>query len=230
MKGRLKKTLIVAGVVISVIILIHSLGLGKYLSLEALKENREYLKSHVEENYFKAVIIYILLYATIISTAIPAVPPLTLIGGALFDVIPGGIYATIGAVLGTSISFLLIRYVLGTVIRGKYAEKLTIFNEKIKSHGVASYLLTMQLMGLLPYFIINTLAALAHVSFMTFLWTTCLGSLPIIFIYAFAGRQISFINSIGDIFSPSIILIILLFLLISFVPFLVRFIGRCNQF
>jgi uncharacterized membrane protein YdjX (TVP38/TMEM64 family) len=226
---RFKKALIITGVIVGMMILAHYFGLGKYLSLQTLKDNRGYLEGIVQENYAKAVLMYIGIYSAVISTALPGVPPLTIIGGFLFGFLPGGLYALVGAVIGTSLSFLLMRYVLSGLIRGKYAEKLEVFNEKIKSHGVGSYLLTMQLMGILPYVIINALAALADVPFITFFWTTAVGSIPIIFIYSFAGRQISLVESARDIFSPSIILLLLVFVLLSLMPLLFRFSRRVTD-
>jgi uncharacterized membrane protein YdjX (TVP38/TMEM64 family) len=229
MNSNLQKALLVGFVVIGVMVLAWYFGLHNYLTLAAMKENRAYLEAAVAKNYLHAVIIFIAVYMAVIAVAMPGVPPLTMIGGFLFGFIPGGIYASIAATVGTSISFLLIRYVLSGVIRGKYAQKLERFNEKITSHGVVGYLLTMQLIGVIPYFVINMLAALTDVPFKTFLWTTYVGSLPIIFIYAFAGRQLYMVESARDIFSPSIIALLVFLVLLTLMPLLVRFSRRVSD-
>lgn len=229
MNSSLKKALFVGLVVCGVIALAWYLGLQNYLTLSAMKENRAYLEAVVQTNYLRAVAIFIVIYIAVIAVAMPGVPPLTMIGGFLFGLIPGGIYASIAATIGTTISFLLIRYVLSGVIRGKYAQKLERFNEKIASHGVVGYLLTMQLMGVIPYFVINTLAALTDVPFRSFLWTTYVGSLPIIFIYAFAGRQLYLVESVSDIFSPSIIALLVFLVLLTLMPLFLKFSRRVTD-
>ncbi len=197
-------------------------GYHKHLSLTFFQENRDYLENAVAAHYGKSVLMYICVYAGIISLAIPGAPLLTMLGGFLFGFIPGGLYALCGAIIGTSISFLIIRHILVNIIRGKYAQKLEQFNEKLKSQGVASYLLTMHLVGLVPYFVINSLAALANVPFFTFFWTTCVGSIPILFIYAFAGRQLYLVESIYDIFSSTIIGLLLVLIIMSMLPLFFR--------
>lgn len=222
MNNGTKKALLIGFGLVSVIILIWYLQLYKYFTLASLQANRSVLEETVIQNYWKAVAIFMAVYTAVIALAMPGVPPLTMVGGFLFGFWPAGIYATISATIGTTISFLLIRYVLSNVIRGKYAQKLERFNEKIASHGAASYLLTLQLMGLIPYFIINALAALTNVPMFTFIWTTCVGSIPIIFIYAFAGRQLYLVESAKDIFSPSIIALLLFLIVVSLLPLLFK--------
>ena len=229
MNGSLKKAIGLSIVCAAIIAVVWYLGLHKYITLNALHENKVYLENAVAENYVRSVLIYLLIYIAIIAIALPGVPLLTMLGGFLFGFLPAGVYAAIGATVGTTISFLVIRYLLSNLIRGKYAQKLEKFNEKVRSHGVASYLLTMQLMGLIPYFVINALAALADVPFTTFLWTTFFGSLPILFIYSFAGRQLYLINSVQDIFSPTIIGLLLFLVLLGLAPILLRFSRRITD-
>ncbi len=229
MNSGMKKALLATSVVAVIVAIAWYMGLHEYFSLASLQDNRVYLEEAVKRNYLQAVVIFMAIYAAIISLGMPGVPPLTMIGGFLFGFLPAGIYASISATVGTTISFLLIKYVLGNVIRGKYAQKLERFNEKIASHGAASYLLTMQLMGVIPYFIINVLAALANVSTITFIWTTFVGSLPILFIYAFAGRQLYMVESVSDIFSPSIIALLVVLVLVAMMPLFLKFSRRVTD-
>src|SRR5579872_6505736 len=228
MNGGIKKALAVSFVIAVIIGVVWYLGLYEYFSLSALQSNRAYLEEMVKANYIKAVFIFIAVYAAVISFGMPGVPPLTLVGGFLFGFLPCIIYASISTTIGTTVSFLVIRYVLGNLIRGKYAQKLDRFNEKIASHGTASYLLTMQLMGVIPYFIINVLAALTNVPTVTFIWTTCVGSLPILCVYALAGRQLYMVESVRDIFSPSIIVLLAVLVVVSLMPLLLKFSRRAD--
>lgn len=226
----MKKALLVGCILIAIIFLVWYLQLYSYFTLASLQSQRSVLERAVERNYWQAVAVFMAVYAAVIALAIPGVPPLTMIGGFLFGLIPTSIYATVSATLGTTVSFLLIRYVLSNLIRGKYAQKLERFNEKIASNGAASYLLTLQLMGLIPYFVINTLAALANVSTITFIWTTCVGSIPIIMVYAFAGKQLYMIESARDIFSPSIIAVLVGLIIISLMPVLFKRLRKDKDF
>ena len=229
MSNGVKKALVVGFIIVGIVIFVWYMGWHNYFTLASMQANRTYLEEAVIHNYWKAVAIFIAIYTAVIALAMPGVPPLTMIGGFLFGFWQAGVYATVSATAGATVSFLLIRYLLSNLIKGKYAQKLERFNEKIASHGAASYLLTLQLMGVIPYFIINTLAALAKVSIFTFVWTTFVASMPIIFIYAFAGRQLYLVESVRDIFSPSIIAMLLLLIGVSLVPLLLRFSRRVTD-
>lgn len=229
MNGGIKKALLISVVVAVIVATVWYLGLYEYFSLASLQNNRTYLEDAVKTNYMRAVLIFMAVYAAIIALGMPGVPPLTMVGGFLFGFLPCVVYASISATVGTTISFFVIRYVLGNLIRGKYAQKLERFNEKIASHGTASYLLTLQLMGVIPYFVINVLAALTNVSMMTFVWTTFVGSLPILGIYAFAGGQLYTVESVKDIFSPSIIALLVVLVLVALMPLFLRFSRRVTD-
>lgn len=229
MNSGLKQAIGLIVVLSAIIVIAWYMDLYSYITLDSLHENRIFLEQGVATNYPKAVFIYLLIYVGIIALAIPGVPLLTMLGGFLFGFIPGALYASIGATIGTSISFIVIRYLLSNLIRGKYAQRLERFNEKVRAHGVASYLLTMQIMGLIPYFVINALAALADVPFSTFLWTTFFGSLPILFIYSFAGRQLYLIESVHDIFSPTIIGLLVFLVVLGMIPLFLRFSRRVTD-
>ena len=157
----------------------------------------------------------------LIAATLPVVGPLTMLAIYLFGFMPGFIVALFGAACGSTLSFLIIRYALGSLIRKRYKVRLERFNEKIKVYG-HSYLLTLQILSVIPYVVINTLAALTDVSVFTSFWTTLVGSMPLIFMYALAGRQLGTLNSVYDIFSPQIFLILGLLALIALLPIIVR--------
>jgi uncharacterized membrane protein YdjX (TVP38/TMEM64 family) len=228
MNSSVKKSLLVGFVLVSIIVLVWYSGVYNYFTFASLKANRAYFQAAVQQHYWRSVLTFIGIYLAVIALLIPGMPPLTMVSGFLYGLLPGVLYAGIGAAGGATLSFLAIRYMLSNLVRGKYAQKLERFNEKIAVHGAATYLLTMQLIGVIPYFIITTLAALANVSLFTFFWTTFVGSLPMLVIYTFAGRQLNFVESVSDIFSPSIILVLVILVAVSLLPLLLKFSRRVD--
>jgi len=57
----------------------------------------------------------------------------------------------------------------------------------MKKHGGHLYLLTLRLMPVFPFFLINILTGLINIPLRTFIWTTSLGIIPGSLVYAFAG-------------------------------------------
>jgi len=228
MKNAYKKSLFIAVTLLVLILLLRKFGVGKYFTLAALKEESVYLKQLAEAYYLPAVLIYIGSYALIIAFAIPAVAPLTVLGGFLFNALPGLLYAMIGATSGSIIYFLFIRYVVSNLVRQRYRARLDKFNEQIKAYGY-SYLLTMQLLTVIPFFVINTLAGLADVPLFTFIWTTVLGSLPLLFIYSLAGRQLGEIEAVRDILKPHMVALLIILALLALLPMVIKRLRQSNE-
>ena len=75
---------IILGVIAVGIGLFLYFDLGRFLSLESLKANRDHLLAFTEDNYTAAVGLFILLYIAVTGLSLPGATILTLAGGFLF--------------------------------------------------------------------------------------------------------------------------------------------------
>jgi uncharacterized membrane protein YdjX (TVP38/TMEM64 family) len=216
-----RRTLIIWALIFVVIGVIRYLNQYDYLTIASLKNNSLHFREYVEQHYISAVLIYCLSYFCLIMVGVPATPIMTLLGGYLFGAIPGMFYALVSATFGIMITFLVIRYFLANMLSARYQHQLDKFKEKIQQYGY-TYLISLHLLMVIPYFIISTLAALAEIPVTTFAWTAFVGSAPLLGIYAFAGKNLANINSVKDIFSPGIIIALLLLALLIAIPTLVK--------
>jgi len=216
-----KRGIIIVLLLIGLFVLLRFLGVFKYFSFEYLKAYSEYFKEFLQEYYWSSVAIFVGIFALLIAAGFPSVAPLTLLGGFLFGTFSGALYAVVGGTLGSFVTFLVIRYIFGAALQKKYHERLVKFNKHVEEHGV-SYLLMLHFLSVVPYVVINSLAALTNVSLWTFLWTTIVGSAPIALIYSYAGVTIGSIRSVRDIFSPSLIILMFLLILISLMPIIIK--------
>ena len=222
MKETVKKALVVVLLLLFVIILFRYFSIGDYLTFEQLKNNRDYLKQLVKNHYWLSVAIYLSIYLGAIACFIPATPPLTIVGGFLFGVMPGLLYALIGATVGATISFLVVRYVLKNTVSLYFHKKIEQFNKQVTVYGMASYLLILHFATIFPFFVVNTLAALANVPLWTFVWTSLVGSFPSLLVYTLAGRQLGVIDSARDVFSPSVLIVFVILILLVLLPLFLR--------
>jgi len=150
------------------------------------------------------VLSFIAVYVLVTALSIPGAVILTLAGGFLFCTAAGVIYIDAGATAGAACAFLSARYLLGNRLQQKYGGQLEKFNKEMDLNG-ANYLLTLRLIPVFPFFLINFLAGLTNVPLRTFLWTTCLGIIPGTAVFAFAGQQLGSLNSPADILSRKVI-------------------------
>jgi uncharacterized membrane protein YdjX (TVP38/TMEM64 family) len=198
------KKIILIFFLIAVIVAIRLSPLGDILTFDNLKKNREVFFAFVQGHYLQSVAAYIAAYIIIVALSIPGAGIMTLAGGFLFGVLSATLYIDIGATIGATLAFLTARYLLGTWLQEKYRRQLGAFNAEMEKNG-PRYLLTVRLIPLFPFFMINFLSGLTSIPVKTFVWTTALGIVPVTIIFAYAGRQIGTINSVSEILSPRMI-------------------------
>lgn len=228
MKSRSKTKFLVLIVLAVLFFLFVRSYMSDYLCLARLQASSASFLAQVEKHYLLSVFLYMLIYTFFIALALPAVAPLTILGGYLFGALPAAAYAVASASLGATIYFLLVRYLFAQTVKAKYEQQLAVFHEKINRYG-ASYLISLQLLTVIPYFVINTLAALANVPLFTFIWTTIVGGIPLQLIYAIAGRELATLSSIKDILKPSILVLLILMAVVALLPMIMRFLREKKQ-
>jgi len=214
-----KTRIFIAIGLILAIILLRYLGIGKYLSLKNIKAHTEPIRQFIEQHYFFSVMIYISILTMASFLSIPITVMLNLVAGYFFGVPAGILYVNIGTTLGGALSFLTFRYLLGDFVRKKYANKLKDFNTHIQKRGY-SYLLSLQLFPATPIILINIFSGLTSLKLWTFIWTTSLGILPGSIVYTLAGRQLVYIESVKDILSWQVLLVLISLGLLSLLPVL----------
>lgn len=214
---RMKKLFFLV-IIVCVIIGIRFSPLACYFTFENLQQQKENLQSMVENHYLLSSFLYIILYCFSVALSIPGAAILTMAGGFLFGLI-AVVYVNIGATTGAVGAFLVARYLLGSYFQERYAHKLQRFNRELQDNG-PSYLLTLRLIPIFPFFLINVAAGLTTISLHTFAWTTAVGIIPGSFLFVFAGRQLETISKPSDILSYKMLIVLLVLAALALLPVL----------
>ena len=164
-----------------------AMGWQRYLTLQALAENRESLRGYIEGNMLLSLLGFVALYAVVVALSLPGGAVLTLAGGFLFGWLLGGAASIVGATIGATIIFLIARSALGDVLAAKAGPFLSRFRAGFQQDAV-SYLLFLRLVPIFPFWLVNLAPSLLGVSFGTYVATTFLGIIPGTFAYALAGN------------------------------------------
>ncbi len=212
-KGKIVIALLLAAAIGSFIYF----DLGWYLSLESLKTNRDRLLLFTEEHYLASVAIFIGSYCLLVSASLPGAMFFTLAGGFLFGSLLGTVYINLGATSGATLAFLSARYLFRDWIEAKFGGWVGPFQEGFAKNAF-SYLITIRLIPVAPFFIVNALSGLTKVSLSTYVTATAIGIIPGTFVYAYAGRQLGTINSLKEIASPNVLIAFTLLGLLALVP------------
>ncbi len=220
MKSGLKKLIILAVIAAASIGIALAMRGGGY-SLEQLLESRDQLLAFVEARAVAAALLFILAYIAVVAFSIPGATVLTLLGGFLFGPFLGTLLVNLGASVGALLIFLAARYVMRDALLSRYGSQLAKLNDEIEING-ASYLLTLRFIPIFPFFLINLLAGLTPVSWLTYLWTTAVGIIPGSFVYALLGSSGASLDAAGGAFSPELIAGLVLLGVVSLIPVALR--------
>lgn len=202
--------------------------LGQFLSLDALKSNRDSLLAYTEANFGTAMALFILAYIVQTGFSLPGGAIMTLAGGFLFGSFLGTALVNIGATTGATLGFLSARYLLRDWVEQKFGDRLEPIQAGFAKNAF-SYLMTLRLIPAFPFFLVNLVSGLTRINIGTYIIATSLGIIPGSFVFAFAGRQLGTINSLGEIASPPVLLAFTLLGLLALMPIAYRkFVEKKN--
>lgn len=196
-------------------------ALDRYLSFEALKTHRDALSALTEANYGTAVAVFIISYALITGMSLPGAVIMTLAGGFLFGSVLGTLYVNIAATTGATLAFLASRYLLREWVETKFGQRMDAFQRGFAENAF-NYLMTLRLIPIFPFFLVNLLCGLTRIRLSTYMLATAIGIVPGSFVYAYAGRQLGGLNSMADIATPGVLLAFTLLGLLALAPVLYR--------
>lgn len=213
-----QKVLLLAGAII-LVALFFSFDLKSYLTLSALKGNRQTLLDYYAAHKLIMVAGFMAVYIVQTALSLPGAAILSLAAGAIFGSVMGTVYANIAATIGATLAFLVTRYLLRDVVLNKFGDKLEGMNRELEQRGF-NYLLFLRLVPLFPFFLINLAAGLTRLPLRTFFLGTMLGIIPGGFVYVNAGASLATIDSLSGVASPRVLGSFALLGLFALVPVL----------
>lgn len=193
-----KVFLVIIGVV--AVGLFFYFDLQLFLTLSALKANRQTLLDYYAAHKLIMVAGFMIVYIVQTALSLPGAAILSLAAGAIFGSILGTVYANIAATLGATLAFLFTRYLLRDAVLNRFGSKLEGINNELETRGF-NYLLFLRLVPLFPFFLINLAAGLTRLPLRTFFFGTMLGIIPGGFVYVNAGASLATIDSLSGIVS-----------------------------
>ncbi|MBJ2138623.1 FAD-dependent oxidoreductase [Paraglaciecola chathamensis] len=219
------KRIILVAIIVALIASFFVLDLNQYLTLESLKSNQQDLAQYIEANWLIAFIGYLVIYAAATALSVPGAAILTLGAGALFGFGCGLLLASFASSIGATLAFLASRFLLRDWVKNTFSKKLESIDKGVEKDG-AFYLLSLRLVPIFPFFIINLVMGVTSIKTWTYYWVSQLGMLIGTAVYVNAGTQLVEINQLSDIISTDLILS---FVLLGIFPILAKFILSALQ-
>ncbi|CAB0150897.1 Dihydrolipoyl dehydrogenase [Pseudidiomarina piscicola] len=213
-----KKLLFIA-IIVALISSVFVFDLTQYLTLAQLKQQQQALNQLFTERPLFLFGLYFGIYVLCTALSVPGATVLTLGAGAIFGLFWGLVLASFASSLGALLAFLSARWLLHDWVQKKFGQRLRAINKGIERDG-AFYLLSLRLVPLFPFFVINLVMGLTKIKAWTFYWISQLGMLLATAVYVNAGTQLAQINRLADVLSIDLLGALVL---LGLVPLLAKF-------
>ncbi|MGL5093031.1 MAG: FAD-dependent oxidoreductase [Aeromonas sobria] len=195
-----------------------ALDLGRYLSLGALQAQQAAVAQWVDSHFVSASLLFVIIYVLSTALSLPGASLLTLGGSAVFGVAWGLLLVSFASSIGATLAFLSARFLLRDWVMARFGDKLATFHSGMAKEGTF-YLLSLRLIPVFPFFLVNLLMGLTPIRVSTYYWVSQLGMLPGTFVYVLAGSELGQLTSTGNILSPGLMVALTL---LGLMPWLVK--------
>lgn len=168
-------------------IALYASGLATDISFDNIQANEVRLRAEVAAAPVASLLIFIGLYAIATAAFVPVGLVLMLAGGFLFGPLIGTGATIVGSTLGAIIAYVAARFAAGDRIRamlnkGRWRGLMAGFER-----APFRYLLTLRLVPLSPFGLVNVAAGCARAPFRAYVAATAVGAIPYSFIYSYLG-------------------------------------------
>jgi len=213
-----KRWLLLLLLLIPAIVLYFSLDLRHLLTLEALKAQQASFEAYRDAHPLLTIAAFLAAYLAVGILPLPSAALLAVLGGALFGLIGGFVLVALASNAGACAGFLISRYLLRVPLGRYFARQSQMIDQGIARDGTL-YLLSMRLVPVLPFSLINVVFGLSAMPLRTFYWVSQLGMVPGALLFANAGRELARLQNLHDLLSPGVIASLLL---VAALPWLAR--------
>lgn len=220
----MKKTnkLILISIIITLFAIFYYFDFSTYFSLSFFKENHQELIQLYNQSPVFFIGSYFVIYVITTALSIPGATILTLAGGNIFGPLLGVLIVSFASTIGATLSFLSSRYLFRNYFESKFPTQMKEVNNGFEKDGIL-YLLSLRLIPVIPFFLINILMGLTQIRTMTYFFVSQAGMFLGTLVYVNAGVQLASITDVDDIFSFKTIAS---FSLLGLLPLIAKFILK----
>lgn len=214
-------------ILIILILIVYLTDIHQQLTLENIRHKQVALKAFVQKHAILSPLIFLGIYIVSVCLVIPDSTILILISGLIFPLPLAVIYCVFSETVGAIIFFAIFQSAFGDAFFQRERPLLNKMRKKFRDHS-ASYLLFLRLSHIFPFWLINIIAAYFKVSYKTFIWTAIVGILPLTYVLAEAGRNLSHLFaknvhlSLADIFNTEIKILLFIVGLLALLPIAIK--------
>ncbi len=168
------------------VVVILASGAWRLLSFHQLQAHHLQLQAFVARSPFESAAAFYFADLAVVVACIPGPGLMSTVSGYLFGAAAGGVLSLAACVTGSTVVCLACRSAFAEAIQRRGGPRLRALKEALDRNAF-SYLLTLKLMPVTPYFLPNVAAGLAGVRLSAVIWASAVGTAPVCFILASLG-------------------------------------------
>ncbi|MEE9452237.1 MAG: TVP38/TMEM64 family protein [Gammaproteobacteria bacterium] len=190
--------------------------------------NIAYLQSLLEQYGVWAPLIFIGIYSLGVVLFLPG-SVLTIAGGLIFGPYLGTLYNICSAIIGSTIAFLIARYLASDWVTHKTGGKLKQLKEGVEKEGWR-FIAVVRLIPLFPFNLLNYALGLTQVKLSAYIIASAIFMLPATFAYTYLGSlgQAAVRGKPAEIITKVFIAIGLL-VIVAIIPWIVKKLRQDNN-
>jgi len=189
MHGHRIKNLIPLIILAALALIIYVLEFSNHFTFEILKQKEKILFAWVSANPLLSAFTLFFVYIFSICLFIPDATILTFFAGMVYPLPYAVMLSTLAETFGALLFFIIVRFSFFSTNIKRKKKFLHKAGENFHRHP-ASYLLFLRFSHVIPSWLINSVSAFFKAPIWTFAWTTFLGTVPISYLAAEAGRKV----------------------------------------
>ncbi|KAM3310670.1 hypothetical protein ACQJBY_031383 [Aegilops geniculata] len=186
-----------------------------------LKDNLAVYASEHQANF---VLGYCSIYIFMQTFMIPGTIFMSLLAGALFGVIKGGILVVFTATAGASSCYFLSKLIGRPLVCWLWPERLRYFQSEIakRKDKLLNYMLFLRITPTLPNTFINMASPIVDIPFHIFFAATLIGLIPASYITVKAGRALGDLRSVRELYDFKTLVVLFLIGSVAVVPTILK--------
>ena len=174
----------------------------------------DFITYYIDNNFLLSAFLFFIFLVIYNSFSLPGILFFFLSSGFFFNIYLGFLINILSIVIG-SLNFFIFSKIFFKFFLSKFYNKYSNKITKIIKNSSYEYLILLRLISLFPLMVQNICLSILNISKTKFIITTFIGFIPIMFLAAFIGNEISnFVElknfKMKDLFSSNFLLIFLL--------------------
>jgi uncharacterized membrane protein YdjX (TVP38/TMEM64 family) len=190
MKKKIVKLFILMFVALIFAGFFEHLHLYTYLSLDSFNRYHNQILYFEQQHMLEFTLVYILSYIVLIACCVPGTIVFDLIAGFIYGPFIGTFLVLSCYLLGAILNFSLVKLLFKDLFKRRFGHLQHLVLHERGIRATAINLIGLRFIPVIPFWLLNVLAAVLGIPFWIFVGTTFLGIIPTSIIYVLIGHGV----------------------------------------